>query len=187
MQQFIREILNLACLSGDTRIVDKCVSELNPRDLNYTTEFGSPLSAAASRGHAAVVSILLKAGADPNFRNSEGFSLLNVAVANCRLEVVELLLQYGADANVEDPFLGTIPLSYAATIPFYGTKSPRPKALEAAELLLKAGPDPLRRTRHGTEPNALQEAADLGFHEMVDLFSRYYPEEIMEYWCSQPV
>ena len=144
-------------------------------------------SIAVSRGHGTIVSILLKAGVNPNFRNSEGFSLLNVAVANCRLEVVELLLQYGADANVEDSFLGTTPLSYAATMPFYGAKRPRLKALQAGELLLKAGANPLLRTKHGTGPNALQQAADLGFHEMVDLFSRYYREEIMEYWCSQPV
>lgn len=57
--------------------------------------FASPLAAAASRGHLAVVELLAARGAnlDPE---SSAFPLLAFPIANRRLDVVEFLLKAGA-------------------------------------------------------------------------------------------
>lgn len=56
-----------------------------------------PLIRASRGGHAAVVRLLLAAGADPNLAEGEGITALTVAAEGGHLEVVRLLLEAGAD------------------------------------------------------------------------------------------
>src|SRR5947207_5959397 len=97
---------------------------------------------AAADGHAAVVELLLKAGAD--FRTplpDSGFTPLFFAVREGRTEVVRALLQAGADVNEtmqpgkisgKDPRKGTSALSLAVENDHF----------ELALALLEAGADP---------------------------------------------
>ena len=76
-----------------------------------------PLSAAAERGHLAIVRRLLAAGADPNLPEGQncprGFALW-AAAHHGHQEIVELLLAAGADPNAEVESSGT-PTTAAAT------------------------------------------------------------------------
>ena len=76
-----------------------------------------PLSAAAERGHLALVRRLLAAGADPNLpegRNCPRGYALWAAAHHGHQEIVELLLAAGADPNAEVESSGT-PTTAAAT------------------------------------------------------------------------
>jgi uncharacterized protein len=58
---------------------------------------GTALNSAASGRHAAVVRVLLEAGADPDARQAEGWTALHSAARNGDLPTVDLLLAAGAD------------------------------------------------------------------------------------------
>jgi uncharacterized protein len=58
---------------------------------------GTAMHSAVSRLHADVVRILLEAGANPNVRQSAGWTPLHAAAANGDLTSVDLLLDAGAD------------------------------------------------------------------------------------------
>lgn len=51
------------------------------------------------RNRIEMMQAALEAGASPNIRNEEGFTLLHVAVLNGDAEMVKLLLKYGANQN----------------------------------------------------------------------------------------
>lgn len=56
---------------------------------------------AASHDDPAAAQLLLDHGADPNLRNSAGFTPLLLAVARGSRAVVELLLEKGANADLQ--------------------------------------------------------------------------------------
>jgi uncharacterized protein len=58
---------------------------------------GTAMHSAVSRLHSHVVRILLEAGANPNVRQSAGWTPLHAAAANGDLASVDLLLDAGAD------------------------------------------------------------------------------------------
>jgi cytohesin len=62
-----------------------------------------PLSCAAEFGHRDIVELLLKAGADPNAQELEGYRTfpLVAAVAKNDVAMVEMLLEHGADPNAQ--------------------------------------------------------------------------------------
>ncbi|KAK3165436.1 hypothetical protein QOZ80_1AG0033170 [Eleusine coracana subsp. coracana] len=66
----------------------------------------------AHSGNAEGIRELLDAGADPNFRDSDGRTALHIASCEGHPEVVELLLQRGAEGAVEDQW-GSTPLADA--------------------------------------------------------------------------
>jgi uncharacterized protein len=63
---------------------------------------GTALHSAVSRRHADVVRILLRAGANPNARQSAGWTPLHAAAANGDLASVDLLLEAGADPTARN-------------------------------------------------------------------------------------
>ena len=74
--------------------------------------------AAARTGHPAVVELLLKKGAAPNFKSSNGTTALYGAAnaRNNRVEVVRLLLNHGAKVDLTSPEAGNeTPLMVAIT------------------------------------------------------------------------
>jgi len=69
----------------------------------------NPLVAAAENDTAAVVEVLLAAGADPNAATRDGVSPVRQAVRRGALDVAEVLLRHGAqdDTTAIDHFLGS--------------------------------------------------------------------------------
>lgn len=72
----------------------------------------TPLHFAARQGCLAGVDVLVKAGAQMNVVNPDGFSPLLLAIINAHYDVAAYLVDHGADANVADE-TGRTPL-YAA-------------------------------------------------------------------------
>jgi ankyrin repeat protein len=58
------------------------------------------INSAAASGRADLVKIVLQAGADPNVRQTAGYTALHAAAARDNIEMVQLLLDAGADASV---------------------------------------------------------------------------------------
>jgi ankyrin repeat protein len=84
--------------------------------LQMVTRTGAltPLMVAASNGSGAVVQTLLKAGADPNLRGSDGSTALMTAAASGSVEAVTALLDHGADVNAQETARGETALMFAA-------------------------------------------------------------------------
>ncbi|KAM0919172.1 hypothetical protein ACQ4PT_008375 [Festuca glaucescens] len=66
----------------------------------------------AHEGNAEGIRELLDAGADPNFRDSDGRTAMHISACEGHADVVELLLDRGAEAVVEDQW-GSTPLADA--------------------------------------------------------------------------
>jgi ankyrin repeat protein len=93
------------------------------------------LLSAIFNDQAQIVESLLRAGADPNVRNDEGYSPLRTCVEKGDLLTASLLLQAGATKTVDDygNLHGLTALGMAAT----------KLDLPMLQLLLGAGADPL--------------------------------------------
>lgn len=107
------------------------------------------LTLAAGRGHAAVVALLLEAGADPNLAGDAEFSggaALATALRAGKLEVARLLLERGADADRAESYHARTPLWELACD---GGDAPRRR--EGIELLLAHGADLERRDAGGLD------------------------------------
>ncbi|MET0801248.1 MAG: ankyrin repeat domain-containing protein [Actinomycetota bacterium] len=76
---------------------------------------GTPLHSAASARHSEVVGMLLEAGADPNARQSGGWTPLHAASRNGDIASVTLLLASGGDiAAVNDEGMGVLEMARAS-------------------------------------------------------------------------
>ena len=90
--------LHLAAFFGQAdaaRLLLDRGSEVDARGRGWMT--GTALHAASSGSHEAIERLLLEAGADPNARQSGGWTPLHSAAHNGNSELVGLLLGHGAD------------------------------------------------------------------------------------------
>ena len=71
-------------------------------DVNFIADSEAPLHGGCWKGHAAVVSFLLKSGADVDCRDKDGQTPLHIACALGHAAVASLLLAAGADTNQRD-------------------------------------------------------------------------------------
>jgi ankyrin repeat protein len=82
------------------------------RDTNRNSAARTPLDPAVRLNNAAAVELLLKHGADPNARDTDGNAALHSAAYRpADRKIFELLLNYKADPNVRNN-QGTTPLDY---------------------------------------------------------------------------
>jgi ankyrin repeat protein len=127
---------------------------------------GTPLTIASTMGQAAIVEALIDKGADPNFKDDNGFTALHAAVRDSdygedreqrarAVPTVKVLLKHGADPNArihqekesvralnEISFEGATPLALAAEV----------NNLDAIKALVEGGADPKIATSRGTTP-----------------------------------
>lgn len=103
------------CWNNDLEGIRKISSSSSPQQiqtfLNYSDQLGSctihlasnygridpkrwtPLFVAASHGHAVIVDLLLKSGADVNSVDNDGYSSILIASENGHIEVVDLFFE----------------------------------------------------------------------------------------------
>ena len=100
---------------------------------------GALLLLSAIRGAAKRTEMLLRLGANPNYRGGKfGDTAMTAAAIMGRREIVELLIAYQADVNIQD-FDGGTPLIWA-TIGQHA---------ELVQFLLDSGADPNIRENDG--------------------------------------
>src|SRR6202049_270667 len=83
-----------------------------------TTRIGAitPLFMASKNGSAAMIEILLKAGADANATDEHGTTALMTAAASGSTEAVKMLIDHGADVNAKEGTHGQTALMFAAAL-----------------------------------------------------------------------
>lgn len=104
-----------AAESGDVDLVRAMLSENElAAGPEGQTRWRTPLHAAAAKGHADVVALLLENGANPMARDtSDNATPLHWAAENGHLDVVATLIQHGADVNANDDSHELGPLGWA--------------------------------------------------------------------------
>mgnify|MGYP005825922609 CR=1 FL=1 len=78
-------------------------------DLNARDPFGgsSPLISAAVFGKTEMAKVLIDAGVDLNFQNSDGSTALHTAAFFCRPEIVKMLLEKNVDKTIKNKYEAT--------------------------------------------------------------------------------
>ena len=122
---------------------------------------GVDIDQAAKDGNIVFVRRGLSKGADVNAVNSDGFTVLHLAVANNHKNIVELLVAKGADINANTRDNGFTPLHLAAG---FGHK-------EIAQLLIAAGADLNVKNKVGYTP--LDWAISNDHTETIDLLRKH--------------
>jgi len=99
----------------------------------------SALFNASERGINEAIRILLRAGANPNYKAPTGWTPLLMAAGNGHAEAVKALLQKGADPNDQNVFAAHTPLILASLN----------KHIETVKVLVEAGADVNRQNEWG--------------------------------------
>jgi len=76
----------------------------------------TPLQLAATNGNAAMIELLLKAGADVNVPNGNGTTPLMFAAASGKTDAIRILVDHGANVNARDSNHGQTALMFAAAL-----------------------------------------------------------------------
>ncbi|MCB1157831.1 MAG: ankyrin repeat domain-containing protein [Leptospiraceae bacterium] len=103
--------LQAAILYSGDEVIDLLIEK--GVDINYLSLYGSPLHVAVKRGSKNLVKRLLEKEANPDRRDSEGFTPLMLAAKLGKEEILQLLLSKGASRERLNPFTGMSALHYA--------------------------------------------------------------------------
>jgi uncharacterized protein len=76
----------------------------------------TPLLIASNTGNAAMINLLLKAGADANLPNAQGTTPLMLAAASGNVDAAKALLDHGADVNANESVRQQTALMFAAAL-----------------------------------------------------------------------
>jgi ankyrin repeat protein len=106
--------LHWAALNNDSEMTQILLAA--GANVRATTRLGSytPLFMAAKAGASGVLDLLLKAGADPKGKGTDGINALMMAAMAGKKEAVRLLIENGADVNSKESEHGQTPLIFAA-------------------------------------------------------------------------
>jgi len=131
---------------------------------------------AALRGNIKAAEQLLRTGADPNARNEDGKTALNLACYYGYAAIAQLMLQHGADVNAADKD-GWTPLHEACWLGYPNT----------VRLLLEHGADP--EARNSDSETALdvmmRTVIDQEHNQAIlDWFQQFAPELYFSTLCA---
>ena len=116
---------------------------------------GGGHAAGAPGARAAMVTLLLDRGADPNARNWDQVTPLHQAVRARNLAAVEVLLARGADPNARDGIRGSTPLRRAVSATgASSTAGTSALMVPLTRLLLEHGADPDALDKRGVPVHA---------------------------------
>ncbi len=135
--------LVLASMAGDLESVRLLLAKgANPNSaMSLLGNFPNPpLFTAAIFNYPAVVETLLASGADVNWKDQDGMTVMHWATLGHHAEMIKLLVTRGAKLNATDRY-GYTPLHYAAQVDFGDA--------ETVSALLKAGADPTAKEKEG--------------------------------------
>jgi uncharacterized protein len=96
------QALGLACYFGHYDVAEYLATAGAP--INAAARNGlkaAPIHSAASAGHARIVTMLLKHGADANVREQSGYTALHAAAQNGDVDTIRALLLGGADLTLK--------------------------------------------------------------------------------------
>ena len=105
--------LGLACFFGHHEAADYLARAGASINTSANNELqATPLQSAVAGGHASIVKMLLKRGAQPNVREKGGYTPLHTAAANGDFESTQLLILAGADQKLRSDD-GKLPIDLA--------------------------------------------------------------------------
>ena len=158
----------------------------------------TPMHAAASTGHADILSLLLENGAEVDGQGIIGQTPLHRAAWNGTLEAGKRLLDRGADVNARNDqgWTPLFPTAYNGYVDFAGMllkhgarinvqnvarETPlhwtvKQGKIQSTRFLLEHGADVNVRDENGQTPSEL--GSLLGFHEIVKVLSEYGAESV---------
>ena len=149
---------DLALLKAAENGHEKCVAQIlfnTEVFVSQAFENGeTAVIAAARKGHALCLKLLIKAGGDLNMFDEHGKTALIYAAENGHIECLNMLIKAGADVNFKNKWDLTALLSAAVS-----------EKQDCLEALIHAGAD----VNAGTEYFALQYAAEIGDCDLIDL------------------
>ena len=102
--------LTLASYYNNLSVVEYLIEKVT--NINGNSKDGTPLMAAAVKGHIEIAKALVEAGADPNLTDANGATALHYAVLFNNQELATLLMDANASAFMKNDS-GQSPLDFA--------------------------------------------------------------------------
>ncbi len=154
-KEYKSDIISIANLSAgikDINIAQKGKQKLG--DNNYFLQY------AILNNNIKALEYLIKAGANVNAKEENGYTALVFAASQGEVKIINTLINAGADLNTKDPY-GRTALAYAVDFQHY----------DAAKFLIKAGADVNIGDEKGLTP--LMHAAVNADPEMLELLIKH--------------